>query len=217
MQPGRFVTVEGGEGVGKSTQIAAVRATVEAAGFPVLMTREPGGTERAEKIRELLLAATSEPMPPIAELLLAFAARSTHLENVIRPALAKGTWVICDRFTDATYAYQGGGRAIAKDQIAYLESLVQGTFRPDLTLLLDAPIELAMARARQRNAERGEQLGDRFEREQSAFFERVRSAYLEIAKSNPERVKVIDASQVIDRVKVSVEAAVKDFLKKVSR
>jgi dTMP kinase len=165
MSLGRFITIEGGEGVGKSTQIAAVRAAVEAEGLSVVMSREPGGTDRAEQIRNLLLAPTSESMPPVAELLLAFAARSTHLENVIRPALAKGTWVICDRFTDATYAYQGGGRLIPKSQISYLESLVQGELRPDLTLLLDAPIELAMARARQRNAERGEQLGDRFERE----------------------------------------------------
>lgn len=203
--------------MGKSTQIAAVRAFIESAGFSVLMTREPGGTERAEKIRDLLLAPTSEPMPSIAELLLAFAARSTHLENVIRPTLNKGVWVICDRFTDATYAYQGGGRNIAIEKIAYLESLVQGTLRPDLTLLLDAPIDLAMARARQRNAERGEQLGDRFEREQLAFFERVRGAYLDIARKQPERVKVIDASQPIDSVKASVESVLKDFVKRVSQ
>jgi dTMP kinase len=156
-------------------------------------------------------------MPPTAELLLAFAARATHLENGIRPALAKGIWVICDRFTDATYAYQGGGRFIPKDRISYLESLVQGDLRPDLTLLLDAPIELAMARARQRNAERGEEAGDRFEREQSTFFERVRSAYLEIAESNPVRVKVIDAAQPIDQVKAAVEAAVREFIQRATK
>ena len=217
MQSGRFITIEGGEGVGKSTQIAAVRATVEAAGRSVVMTREPGGTERAEKIRDLLLTPTSEPMPQTAELLLMFAARSTHIENLIRPALNRGSWVICDRFTDATYAYQGGGRSLPRAQIAFLEMLVQRDLEPDLTLLLDAPVAVAMARARQRNIDRGEHLGDRFEQEQSAFFERVRATYLEIARAAPNRIVVIDASQSLDQVKSSVEAAVTNFIKRCSQ
>jgi dTMP kinase len=212
MKLGRFITIEGGEGVGKSTHIAAVCATVEAAGYSVLLTREPGGTERAEKIRDLLLTPTAEAMPQTSELLLMFAARSTHIENVIRPALAQGTWVICDRFTDATYAYQGGGRSVPREQIEYLEKLVQGKLRPDFTLLLDAPIEVATARARQRNAERGEKGGDRFEREQSEFFERVRAAYLSIAIAEPRRVVVIDASQSIERVQGAVVRAVNEFV-----
>jgi dTMP kinase len=214
MHIGKFITIEGGEGVGKSTQIAAVRAAVETAGYSVVMTREPGGTKRAENIRDLLLKPTDESMPQSAELLLMFAARSTHIENLIRPALASGKWVICDRFTDATYAYQGGGRSVSHEQIAFLENLVQGDLRPDCTLLLDAPVELAMARARKRNAERGENLGDRFEREQIAFFERVRAAYLSIAKAEPARVIVIDASKPIEHVQSAVEGAVKAFIKR---
>jgi dTMP kinase len=209
---GRFITIEGGEGVGKSTQIAAVRRVVEEAGFPVLLTREPGGTERAERIRELLLTPTTESMPQECELLLMFAARSTHIENVIRPALAQGTWVICDRFTDATYAYQGGGRNVPRDQIALLEQLVQRELRPHLTLLLDAPIELALQRARARNAEQGNVEGDRFEREQVQFFARVRAAYLAIAKSEPERVRVIDAAREIASVAEDVRAVVAEFI-----
>ena len=210
---GRFITIEGGEGVGKSTQIAAVRATVEDAGFEVLLTREPGGTERAERIRELLLAPGDEPMPPTCELLLMFAARATHIENVIRPALMRGAWVICDRFTDATYAYQGGGRGMSRDQIALLEHTVQGDLRPHLTLLLDAPVELALQRARVRNAEQGNAAGDRFEREQTAFFERVRAAYLAIAASDPQRVRVIDAARELAIVKSDVCSVVADFIR----
>jgi len=216
MQPGKFITIEGGEGVGKSTQIAAVRATVAAAGFDVLLTREPGGTERAERIRELLLTPTAEPMPPLCELLLIFAARATHIENVIRPALARGTWVICDRFTDATYAYQGGGRGMPHDQIAVLEQLIQRDLRPHLTLLLDAPVALALARARARNAERGNAEGDRFEREQAQFFERVRATYLAIAQAEPQRVRVIDAARDLHVVEAAVRAAVAECIRAVS-
>jgi dTMP kinase len=212
-QRGRFITIEGGEGVGKSTHIAAVRDSLSRAGLQVVVTREPGGTARAERIRDLLLTPTAEPMPQACELLLMFAARSTHVENVIRPALARGTWVICDRFTDATYAYQGGGRDVPRDQIAFLERLVQNDLRPDLTLLLDAPIELAMARARARNQARGEASGDRFEREQQEFFERVRKAYLDIARSDSERVRIIDASQDIATVERSVREAVTEYMK----
>jgi dTMP kinase len=212
---GRFITIEGGEGVGKSTQIAAVCAAVEKAGFEVLLTREPGGTERAERIRELLLAPSSEPMPQSCELLLMFAARATHIENVIRPALARGAWVVCDRFTDATYAYQGGGRTMPHDQIAMLEQIVQGDLRPHLTLLLDAPVELAMQRARVRNTEQGNAAGDRFEREQTAFFERVRVAYLVIAKNDPLRVRVIDAARELKSVESDVRAVVAEFIRAV--
>jgi dTMP kinase len=211
-QRGRFITIEGGEGVGKSTQIAAVRDILVATRLEVVLTREPGGTERAERIRELLLTPTAELMPQACELLLMFAARSTHVENVIRPALARGAWVICDRFTDATYAYQGGGRNMPREQIAYLERLVQHELRPDLTLLLDAPIDLAMARAHARNHARGETGGDRFEREQREFFERVRNAYLEIANAEPKRVRVIDASQDIAAVESSVREVIAQYL-----
>ena len=212
MQRGQFITIEGGEGVGKSTQIDAVRAQLANAGIDVVLTREPGGTERAEEIRELLLTPSDEPMPQMCELLLMFAARATHVENVIKPALACGTWVICDRFTDASYAYQGGGRGMDAATIAALENMVQGELRPDLTLLLDAPIELAMARARQRNVELGNALGDRFEREQSEFFQRVRAAYLRIAQADPARVKVIDASQALAQVDKAVRACIDTFI-----
>jgi dTMP kinase len=212
MRSGRFITIEGGEGVGKSTQIATVRATLQEAGFDVLLTREPGGTERAERIRELLLTPTAEPMPQSCELLLMFAARATHIENLILPALARGTWVVCDRFTDATYAYQGAGRDMPRAQIAVLEQLVQRDLRPQLTLLLDAPVELAMRRARARNAEQGNVAGDRFEREQTAFFERVRAAYLAIAKAEPQRVRVIDAARDIAIVEADVRSAIADFV-----
>ncbi|HTE42774.1 MAG TPA: dTMP kinase, partial [Steroidobacteraceae bacterium] len=159
MSRGYFITFEGGEGVGKSTQISAVRKLLEASGYEVIMTREPGGTERAERIRELLLTPTTEPMPQVCELLLVFAARATHIENVIRPALTRGACVICDRFTDATYAYQGAGRQLPPADIEVLEQLVQRDLRPDLTLLLDAPLELSMQRARERNKQRGEAEG----------------------------------------------------------
>jgi dTMP kinase len=215
MQPGRFITIEGGEGVGKSTQIATVRAALQDAGFNVLLTREPGGTERAERIRDLLLASTAEPMPQTCELLLMFAARATHIENVIRPALDLGIWVVCDRFTDATYAYQGAGRNMPRDQIAVLERMVQHDLRPQLTLLLDAPVELAMRRARARNAEQGNAAGDRFEREQTSFFERVRAAYLDIAEAEPQRVRVIDATREVAIVEADVRSAIASFIRTV--
>jgi dTMP kinase len=192
MTRGKFITIEGGEGVGKSTQIAALRDLLAARGLEVVVTREPGGTRRAERLRELLLERNEEPMPAACELLLMFAARSTHVENLVRPALARGAWVICDRFTDATYAYQGSGRGLDRDQIAFLERLVQQGLKPDLTLLLDAPLEVSEARAAARNAQSGS--GDRFEQERRDFFERVRSAYLELARSEPERFVVVDAA-----------------------
>ena len=186
---GRFITLEGGEGVGKSTNMAFVEAWLTAQGMEVVRTREPGGTPRAEAIRELLLdPALQEPLSVDAELLLVFAARAQHLAEKILPALARGAWVVCDRFTDATFAYQGGGRQMSDVVIGQLQSLVQGDLRPDLTLLLDAPVEVGMQRA----SRRGDL--DRFEREELDFFERVRQAYLSQVEREPGR----DADRVIE-------------------
>lgn len=206
MSRGKFITIEGGEGVGKSTQIAVLRDVIAARGMEVVMTREPGGTPRAERIRELLLAPTPEPMPIACELLLMFAARATHIENVIRPALERGAWVICDRFTDATYAYQGGGRGVDRAQIVFLEQLVQRELRPDLTLLLDAPVEVGSSRAAARLAAVGSH--DRFEQERHEFFERVRQTYLERARKEPDRFAIIDASVDRERVASAIRMAV---------
>lgn len=200
---GTFITVEGGEGVGKSTQIARLRDLIAAHGFEVVTTREPGGTPRAERIRELLLETSEEPMPASCELLLMFAARATHLENLIRPALARGAWVVCDRYTDASYAYQGAGRGVEPQQIAALESFVQGDLRPHLTILLEAPVEVGAARARIRNDAQGGI--DRFEREQQAFFERVRRCYLQRARDEPDRFLVVDASLACEAVARQIE------------
>lgn len=210
MSQGKFITIEGGEGVGKSTQVCVLRDLLAARGVEVVFTREPGGTRRAERIRELLLESSDEPMPGTCELLLMFAARSTHIENVIRPALQRGAWVVCDRFTDATYAYQGGGRGLPREHIAALESLVQRELRPDLTLLLDAPLEISGARASARNVAAGS--SDRFEREQREFFERVRAAYLERARNEPNRFVVIDAAASVEVVSQTIRRAVETRL-----
>lgn len=210
MISGKFITIEGGEGVGKSTQITALRDALAASGYEVVVTREPGGTPRAERIRELLLENTAEAMPAACELLLMFAARATHLENVIRPALARGAWVVCDRFIDATYAYQGGGRGFDVGFISVLESAVLGTLRPDLTVLLDAPVEIARERARARNEARGD--ADRFEREQQAFFERVRATYLERARQEPDRICIVDATRSREDVAEAIATAVRTRL-----
>jgi dTMP kinase len=194
---GRFVTMEGIEGVGKSTQVARLSEALKALGVAHVVTREPGGTPLAESIRDVVLTAREETLPPTGELLLMFAARAVHLANHIEPNLRAGRWVICDRFTDATYAYQGGGRQLRMDAIGELESMVQGTLRPHLTLLLDAPVENALARARRRNAGSPE---DRFERERSEFFERVRSVYRARAAAEPDRIAIIDATKSIDEV-----------------
>jgi dTMP kinase len=214
MMRGKFITIEGGEGVGKSTQIGRLKDFVAEQGVEVVVTREPGGTHRAERIRELLLETSNEPMPGTCELLLMFAARSTHLENVIRPALARGACVICDRFTDATYAYQGGGRHLPIENIATLEQMVQGTLRPDLTLLLDAPLEISAARASARNTAAG--TSDRFEQERREFFERVRTAYLDRARQEPQRFVVIDATQSLEGVTVAIQQAIAERLLKLS-
>ena len=194
---GRFVTMEGIEGVGKSTQVARLSEALKSLGVAHVVTREPGGTPLAESIRDVVLTAREETLPPAAELLLMFAARAVHLANYIEPNLQAGRWVICDRFTDATYAYQGGGRQLPMSSIGELESMVQGTLRPHLTLLLDAPVENALARARRRNAGSTE---DRFERERNEFFERVRSVYRARAAAEPDRIAIIDATGSIDEV-----------------
>lgn len=203
---GLFITVEGVEGVGKSTNLACIAEYLETAGINVVLTREPGGTPLAEDIRHLLLAPREEKVAPETELLMMFAARAQHIAEVIVPALTKGSWVLCDRFTDATYAYQGGGRQLPLEKIATLENLVQGDLRPDCTFLLDAPIEIGMARARKRAAL------DRFEQEQLAFFERVRSHYLVMASAEPQRYRIVDASQELHEVQREVVAITEQLL-----
>lgn len=206
---GRFITLEGGEGVGKSSNLEFIRGHLEAAGKPVIVTREPGGTALGEQIRALLLDHRHDGMSADSELLLMFAARAEHLARVIRPALAEGKWVLCDRFTDATYAYQGGGRGISAERISSLETWVQGALRPDLTLLFDAPVAVGMARAGRREGN-----ADRFEREELTFFERVRQSYLDQAKRFPERYRVIDAGQALAAVHRLLRHELDVFLKR---
>jgi dTMP kinase len=206
---GRFITFEGGEGAGKSTQIARAAGWLRGRGVEVVLTREPGGTPRAERLRAILLERDAEPMPQSCELLLMFAARATHLDNLVRPAIARGAWVLCDRFTDATFAYQGGGRGLPRAQIDALAAIVHPDLWPDLTLLIDLPVDAGMARASQRNGVDGP---DRFESEQQAFFERVRGAYLERAQAEPARFRVIDGSRPIDAVTAAIEAALLPLL-----
>src|SRR5450755_4219633 len=204
---GRFLTFEGIEGVGKSTQVARLSEGLRARGVAHVVTREPGGTPLAERIRDIALDnARSETLPPTAELLLMFAARAVHLANHVEPNLRAGRWVVCDRFTDATYAYQGGGRLLSAEPIRELESMVQGARRPDLTILLDAPVEAAMTRAAARNASAA---ADRFERERSEFFERVRNVYLARADAEPNRIALIDAMQSVDEVSACILAEFK--------
>jgi dTMP kinase len=197
--PGRFITVEGTEGVGKSTNLNFIQQWLEEQGHRVLVTREPGGTPLAEELRSLLLAPRDETVDPMAELLMVFAARAQHLEQVIKPALAAGTWVLCDRFTDSTYAYQGGGRGFDQSVIAQLETLVQGELRPDLTVILDIDVEKGLARASQRS------VPDRFEGEAVAFFERVRAVYHELAARAPNRYAVVDAGQPLEQVQQAIK------------
>lgn len=199
MQRGKFLTIEGTEGVGKSTNLAFVADWLRGRGIEVIVTREPGGTPLAEEIRSLLLSKREEPFDETAELLLVFAARAQHLAQVIKPALARGAWVLSDRFTDATFAYQGGGRGLSKAAIEQLEQLVQGDLRPDLTLILDIDVELGLNRARQR----GEL--DRFESEAVVFFERVRAAYRQRAESAPNRYAVVDAGKTLDAVQTEID------------
>jgi dTMP kinase len=198
---GRFITLEGIEGVGKSTQVAQLSSHLAARGVAHVLTREPGGTPLAENIRSLVLAGREEALPATAELLLMFAARSVHLKNYVEPNLEAGRWVICDRFTDKTYAYQGGGRRLDVEQIRALETLVQGNLRPDLTILLDAPVGEALSRAAARNA--GSRT-DRFESERSDFFERVRACYLSRAAAEPRRIAVLDATLPVEEVSAQI-------------
>jgi len=198
MDSGKFITVEGIEGVGKSTNIDFLTHALEQRGHSVLTTREPGGTPMADRIRELLMEHGDEPMPDIAELLLMFASRALHVNNVIQPALAAGTWVICDRFTDSSRAYQGAGRGLPQEDINRLAEWVHGDLRPDLTILLDAPVETGMSRA----GKRGEP--DRIEIERADFFGRVRQCYLELAVNEPDRFVVVDASQDLAGVQGSL-------------
>jgi dTMP kinase len=193
-----FITVEGIEGAGKSSNIAFTESLLRSHGHDVLLTREPGGTPLGEELRELLLGHRHDGMHDLTELLLMFAARAEHLHGKILPALESGKWVICDRFTDATYAYQGGGRQLDTSAIVTLENLVQGSTRPDLTLLLDLPVETGLARAAKRSEP------DRFERQKLEFFQRVRQGYLEIARQQPARVKVVDASLELDQVQQQI-------------
>ena len=197
---GKFITVEGGEGVGKSSNIEFIATTLREKGIDCIVTREPGGTPLAEEIREVLIKRREEKVHPDTELLLMFAARAQHLNEKIIPALERGVWVVCDRFTDATYAYQSGGRQLSSEKVADLESFVQGALRPDLTLLLDAPIEVGMARASKR-AEL-----DRFEEEKVEFFKRVRDTYLTRAEREPERFVVLDASVELEQVQRNLAA-----------
>lgn len=205
MTEGKLITVEGIEGVGKSTQLDFLRRSLERRGIAVTLTREPGGTPLGEGIRALLLDHRHDDMAGDTELLLMFAARAQHIARVIRPALAAGRWVLCDRFTDATYAYQGAGRGIEARRIALLEEWVQGTLRPHLTLLLDAPVEVGLARA----GRRGDK--DRFERETVAFFERVRQDYLQRARAEHTRFRVVDAARDIPAVQAELAQVLDRF------
>lgn len=206
-QRGLFITVEGGEGVGKSTNMAYLENCLRDSGIDLLVTREPGGTALGEELRQLLLQVREQSVSATAELLLIFAARAQHLEELIEPALASGRWVLCDRFTDATYAYQSGGRGIDAATVRSLEKLVQGGLRPDCTLLLDAPVDVGMARARGR----GEL--DRFEREEMDFFERVRATYLRLAEDGEGRYRVIDASQPLEGVQQQIHKVSRELLR----
>jgi dTMP kinase len=199
MKQGKFITLEGGEGLGKTTNLLFIQQFLEKQGREVVVTREPGGTVLAEKLRALLLETRGEVISDKTELLLLFAARAQHIHTLIQPALTRGAWVLSDRFTDATYAYQGGGRGMDVACIAWLEQFVQASLQPDLTLLFDAPVELGLQRAKKRAAL------DRFETEQTTFFDNVRAAYLERAQQQSERIKRIDAAQSLAAVQLSIQ------------
>lgn len=203
---GLFITLEGPEGAGKTTNRAWLAEQLQQQGVDVVLTREPGGTALAERIRELLLTPGQEPMADMTELLLVFAARAQHLAQVIRPALARGAWVLCDRFTDATYAYQGAGRGMPESAIALLEQLVQAELQPDFTLVFDLPVAVGLQRA----AVRGRL--DRFEQEGLAFFESVRHCYLQRAQNTPSRYRVVDASQSLAQVQLQLAGLLPELL-----
>lgn len=203
MSRGKFITLEGIEGAGKSTLARFVCDSLKARGISVLATREPGGTPLAERVRQIVLERGQEMLSPATETLLMFAARALHVDNVIRPALARGEWVVCDRFTDATRAYQGGGRGVDATLIEQLAQAVHGDLAPDLTLLLDLPVETGLRRARSRSGT----ATDRFEAETVSFFEKVRAAYLALARREPQRVTVIDAAAPLEEVEHRIGVA----------
>lgn len=204
---GRFITVEGIEGVGKTTNLQFIRDLIEEGGERLVVTREPGGTALGEEIREMLLDHRHSGMSPDAEMLLMFAARAEHIARVIRPALAAGIWVLCDRFTDATFAYQGGGRGIGFERVAVLADWVHRDLRPDLTLLLDLPVDAGLERAGRRNR------ADRFEQEELEFFERVRAAYLELAGREPDRIKLVPADPPLAQVQSHIRELLVPWMK----
>lgn len=206
MRRGIFITIEGGEGVGKSTNMEFMANRIRAAGIQVVKTREPGGTPMAERIRTMLLEHGDEALPDLAELLLFFASRALHVENLIKPALSAGSWVLCDRFTDASRAYQGNARGLGLARVNTLAGWVHGDLNPDMTVLLDAPAELGMSRARGR----GET--DRLESEGISFYEGVRQQYLALAAAEPDRFVVIDASQALDRVQAQIADSLDDLI-----
>ncbi len=206
---GKFITIEGQDGAGKSTNIAVIESFLQQQGISYIKSREPGGTPFSENIREILLNSSDTEIGDTAELLLVFAARAQHIEQVIEPALTRGDWVLCDRFTDATYAYQGSGRGLGNSLIAQLEQSVQGDLRPDLTVLLDLPIEIGESRAGQRSSP------DRFEQQQLNFKQKVRDGYLVLAKEHAHRVKIVDASKDIAAVAESINDVLDDFYRNV--
>ena len=199
MKKGKFITIDGVEGAGKSTQIAFICSYLHRKGIDVVKTREPGGTDLGEQIRSLLLGLDNEGMHSDTELLLMFSARNELIQNKIKPALAEGKWVVSDRFTDASFAYQGGGRQLNLNRISELESWVLGKFQADLTLLLDVGVDVGMTRIESRQSK------DRIEKEEREFFERVRSAFIDRSKLYPERIKLIDASQSIEQVQQQIQ------------
>ena len=206
MARGKFITIEGIEGTGKSTHMQRLVEHIESAGHAVQTAREPGGTPTAERIRDVVLGHADEPVPEIAELLLMFAARALLVENLVRPALAQGTWVVCDRFVDASRAYQGGGRGIPMQRVDQLADWVLGDLVPDVTILLDAPVEIGMARAGSRGNP------DRLDVEKAEFYARVRDTYLALAAEHPERWVVVDASGELDDVRASMDAVASRIL-----
>lgn len=205
---GLFITVEGGEGSGKTTNMAFIQKYLQSAGIAFEVSREPGGTPLAEDIRHLVLQPRKELVDPSAELLLIFAARAQHLQQKIKPALEQGKWLVCDRFTDATYAYQGGGRELNMNHIQQLETLVQGDLRPDAVIILDVDLDVGMARA----SSRGEL--DRMEQESISFFNRVRQVYLQRAAAEPERYCIIDAGQSLEHVQNDLAQVLQKLIEK---
>lgn len=205
---GRFITVEGQDGAGKTTSIRFVERLVRERGFEPVVTREPGGTRLGEQLRRIILDGHEFHIDPVAELLMIFAARAQHLAETIRPALSQGRWVICDRFTDATFAYQSGGRGLPRRDVETLETLVQGRLRPDLTLLLDVDLETGLERADLR----GRVETDRFEKEEIEFKSRVRNTYLDLAARHPDRIRIVDGTRTLAAVEGSIRDILDSFL-----